>query len=146
MVRFVFYIACSVLILSCRSQRSIEIASFKEQDSTMIYLKEGQNLFLEGEQLNITFERVVEDSRCPEGLNCVWSGVAAIDLTLMGTYTRPQKVTLASTVVAEKDYKPFDIFNGYIIRLNDLAPYPSSAKAKKSTEKYSAKISIVKRK
>lgn len=34
----------------------------------------GQTVFLEGTGLSITFVDVLEDSRCPQGMECFWEG------------------------------------------------------------------------
>src|SRR5262245_3921286 len=33
-----------------------------------------QEAVVEGESLAVAFEAVLEDSRCPEGVDCIWSG------------------------------------------------------------------------
>ncbi len=62
----------------------------------------------------VTFKKLNEDSRCPEGLRCFWEGNASvvvtvgdIDLTL-NTTLEPREAGLA----------------GYAIRLVDVQPHP----------------------
>ncbi|GHE33622.1 hypothetical protein [Sphingobacterium griseoflavum] len=136
MVFFVF-----TMLYGCVSRRPIPPSDAKRQDSTTLVLKEGQTVFLEREQVNLTFNRVVEDSRCPEGVNCVWAGIGAVELTAMGTYTRPQTFILATEKNAKKNYEPSAVFNGYTYRLNALMPYPTQEKSSKR-ETYSVEISV----
>ena len=53
---------------------------------TEVVLKPGQAVSIAGEELEIKFIEVVEDSRCPEGATCVWEGRArsAVVITMSG--------------------------------------------------------------
>lgn len=143
MVRL-FYFTTAFLLLACGTSKRGQVRLSTTQDTTILYLEEGQTHFLKEEQFNITFDKVAEDSRCPEGVHCVWSGVALVDLTAVGIYTRPQPMQLASTLVTDKDYQPARVFNGYSIRMLALDPYPSASPARKPTEKYRVKVAVVK--
>ena len=70
--------------------------------------------------LEITFESVVQDSRCPEDVVCVWAGLAQVALRLDGTVdtllvTDPE---LAPGAVAQR--------GDVRVRAVDLLPYPGS--------------------
>ncbi len=75
------------------------------------------------EELRVTFAEVPDDSRCPTGMACVWEGdaVVRLDLVLMVGDT-----AVSGTV----DLHTFDEFGsqaefqGYLIELLDLQPYP----------------------
>ena len=43
----------------------------------------GENIWVANELLKINFQRVAEDSRCPEGVACVWQGNGKIVLQVM---------------------------------------------------------------
>ncbi len=127
---------------ACRSQRSKSPVISSNQDRTELVLEEGQNLFLEKEQVNLSFVRVLEDSRCPKGVQCFWAGVGAIELTVMGTYTRPQAMLLATENIMDKNYAKSIVFNGYTYRLVSLLPYPVKDKPKSDSEKYRVRLLI----
>ena len=42
----------------------------------------GYSVTLPGQGIGISFDRVVEDSRCPENVMCIWAGRAEIGLTV----------------------------------------------------------------
>jgi hypothetical protein len=46
-------------------------------------LQPGQTALLGSEDLRVTFEKVSEDSRCPQGATCVWEGDAAVKLNVV---------------------------------------------------------------
>lgn len=77
-------------------------------------LKFGEQASLENGKLLITFKEVLEDSRCPEGVTCVWAGNAQIVLILndieatLNTYLEQQQRNVT----------------GYHIKLKSLIPYP----------------------
>ena len=98
----------------------------------MIYLKEGENKFLKEYEMNVTFKRMVEDSRCPKDVQCIWAGNAIAEVEFMGTYTRPVTVQLSTSNDASKGYANTEIFNGYKITLEDVTPETTSAKGFKS--------------
>ena len=106
----------------------------KEQQQTadkkteVIYLKEGENKFLKEYEMNVTFKRMTEDSRCPTDVNCIWEGVATAEVELMGIYTRPQTVILNSMTNIAKGYSKTQNFNGYSVSLVEVAPQTTAAK------------------
>jgi hypothetical protein len=95
-----------------------------DQKDGIVYLSEGENKFLKEYQMNVTFKGVSEDSRCPEGVNCIWAGAALAQVEVMGTSTRPTILNLASIDFPGRNYRQSAEFNGYIITLQDVAPYP----------------------
>ena len=98
----------------------------------MIYLKEGENKFLKEYEMNVTFKRMVEDSRCPKDVQCIWAGNAIAEVEFMGTYTRPVTVQLSTSNNASKGYANTEKFNGYKITLEEVSPETTSAKGFKS--------------
>nr|WP_315029600.1 hypothetical protein [uncultured Chryseobacterium sp.] len=98
----------------------------KDQKEGMIYFKEGENKFLREYQMNVTFKGISEDSRCPEGVNCMWAGLAVAQVQVMGTATRPMVLNLASMDQPARDYHQSADFNGYTISLQEITPYPKA--------------------
>lgn len=66
--------------------------------------------------LNIQFESVEEDSRCPEGANCFWAGRALIRLNVNGSQVQVTEGILPDSV------QP--VFGNYRFMLQSLEPYP----------------------
>lgn len=106
----------------------------------MIYLNKNEPKFFENLQANLTFKEVTEDSRCPEGVNCVWEGMAKVKLEIMGTYTRPMHMELA-TIKNSAEVPTSTEFNGYKITLKEVHPYPK--KDKKADPNVVSKIGIL---
>jgi hypothetical protein len=79
----------------------------------------GQWVTIEGERLRVTLSRVAEDSRCPEGVTCVWAGNAKVVLKLSKARRRASTLTL-NTGINPKQAS----FRGYEVKLVKLDPYP----------------------
>lgn len=100
----------------------------------IIYLKEGENKFLKEYEMNVTFKRMVEDSRCPKDVQCVWAGNAIAEVEFMGIYTRPVTVQLSTINDTKKGHSTTRKFNGYSIALIEVTPQSTSAKGFKSLQ------------
>jgi hypothetical protein len=85
-----------------------------------ITLAVGQNAQVDS--LGITFSRIVQDSRCPSDVVCVWAGDAAVELLVTGPETDRTELTLHTTLDPKED-----TVDGYRVRLASVAPYPKIA-------------------
>ena len=71
----------------------------------------------------LKFVEVLEDSRCPKDVDCVWAGQARVHVTVSGDRITTKKLDL---IVAEKDKNILGVFDGYKFNVVGLTPYPSS--------------------
>jgi hypothetical protein len=89
--------------------------------SQQIEIPLGETRLLDEERLAISFARVLEDSRCPAGVQCITAGNAVVGLILhergestrmveLNTHTAPRTVS----------------HEGYVITVVDLRPLPAS--------------------
>ncbi len=93
-----------------------------------IVLAVGQSATIRAESVNIRFDRVVEDSRCPVGVTCVWEGDAVVRLVVVqGATTATVDLHLNATASRER------VEGRYKIRLVDLQPQPTGAKPIETT-------------
>ncbi|MGK6342634.1 hypothetical protein ACMGDK_10360 [Chryseobacterium sp. DT-3] len=92
------------------------------QKEGIIYFNQGENKFLKEYEMNVTFKGISEDSRCPEGVACIWAGVAVAQVEVMGTYTRPVVLSLATSDHTGRNYHKSAEFNGYTISLEEVTP------------------------
>jgi hypothetical protein len=82
-------------------------------------LKLGQQVLIENERLRISFTNVAEDSRCPEGVQCVWAGNGKVVLRLIKTRKRAATMKLNTGVDPKQN-----AYQGYEVKLVSLNPYP----------------------
>lgn len=77
----------------------------------------GQTRLLDEERLAVTFARVLEDSRCPDGTQCVTAGNAVVGLILhergeatrmveLNTHSQPRTVSHEGYVITVVDLRP----------------------------------------
>ncbi|MER3632590.1 MAG: hypothetical protein C4325_10860 [Blastocatellia bacterium] len=70
-------------------------------------------------KLKVKFLAVVEDSRCPEGANCIWAGAVTVKLQVMLPGKEPKTVEL-STLQGREMFE----YEGVSIKLVSVSPYP----------------------
>jgi hypothetical protein len=103
-------IVLPLFILGCQNS----ITSVNPEIGKPFKIKLGQTLEFQGTDLSITFEELLEDSRCPEGATCVWAGNGRVSIKLnelqaeINTYLDPKSIDLSD----------------YEIKLLSLSPYP----------------------
>ena len=86
----------------------------------------GDTIVTEG--ISIVFVEVLEDSRCPTGVVCVWEGQARVKVMVSGTPALNQEFEVT---VGKKDHNMISAYEGYVIKAIGLAPYPTSKNAGK---------------
>jgi hypothetical protein len=79
-----------------------------------------ETVAIDGESLRITFERVVEDSRCPTNTTCVCAGDAVVRLALLGA--NAERGTLNLHTLSETAAQ--GCFQRFRLRLVQLVPVP----------------------
>lgn len=145
-----------ISLMNCNAQKEAKKQTANNQtpvvntiptknEGKIIYFNEGENKFLPEFQMNVTFKNIAEDSRCPQGTQCVWAGVAVANVELMSTTSRPMTFQFSTTEVKGKDYHKMQSFNGYTISLKEITPHPTSENSAKSLSgKYRIGIEISK--
>jgi hypothetical protein len=85
-------------------------------------IKIGQEASISSRQLTLKFLSVLEDSRCPQGTNCIWQGNGKINIELAprGQKSSVVELNTATSLKSEATYLR------YKITLLDLRPYPSA--------------------
>jgi hypothetical protein len=124
-VLFIFTLLLSVT-LSAQDDKPIEVPQ--------IVVKVGltQTIVLEG--TSITFLEVVEDSRCPSGVDCIWAGEAKVLVRIGSVDGEAVEKTLTfkngMSVIA-------GLFNNKELQFLQLAPYPDANISEAEKKPYS---------
>jgi hypothetical protein len=87
--------------------------------------------------MSVDFVAVLEDSRCPEGVQCVWEGNARIKLIVSRAGEKTSAIELNSSNRFPVEAKYLD----YTITLIDMKPYPKAAE-QISMQNYTAIVEI----
>jgi hypothetical protein len=104
--------------------------------TTEVTLRYGEDRQLDNSVLRVTFVRVVEDSRCPAGVLCIWAGNAVVEIGIaagMGP-------TVPLQINATMDPRYAD-WNGVRVTVLELAPLPRADTPIKP-EDYSVKLRL----
>lgn len=84
-----------------------------------------QTAYLATDELYVTFSAVLEDSRCPTDVDCVWSGAVTVELQLFLPEQPVETGTLR--LVAGQQEGSGELLPGYIFSLIAVEPYPDNA-------------------
>jgi hypothetical protein len=84
----------------------------------------GESARIEAESLELGFEEVSGDSRCPKGEQCIWQGDATVRVWLQKASETKERLELHTAPNEEGDVS----YRGYEVKLIRLDPYPISGK------------------
>lgn len=97
-----------------------------------ISVKIGETKTASTSGIRVNFVEVLEDSRCPEGANCIWAGRARINVTIEAKDANSMTVELST----DGDTQSIKVGN-HRVHLVKVEPRPSAEKAPDAKE-YSA--------
>lgn len=108
------------------------------QGTEQIVVKNGQQKVTKTGRLTVKFVELLEDSRCPANVTCVWAGIARVKLRL----TKNGKT---ADVELNTTNNKSTIFQGHSISLEGLQPRQTTT-SKYSPSAYSATLSVARKK
>jgi hypothetical protein len=88
----------------------------------------------------LTFENLLEDSRCPDGAECIWEGRAVVEIKIQHGVDI-ELYTLATANSVDGDNLLSVQHDNYLIKLIAVNPYPSTASSP-TNEDYSIGLQI----
>lgn len=109
------FISGAVLFVNCRKN----ISGTEEGVSLKLHTCSGKSL-----PYHICFDSVIEDSRCPEGMECFWSGTAIISVNFHERGNIHQ-FRMSLRGYPGIGYPNDTTINGFRIIFADLQPYPN---------------------
>jgi len=77
--------------------------------------------FTEG-GFTVHFDEVIEDSRCPNGVVCVWEGIAILNLTIADATDTTDLIFATDSI--NLNTLPTHEFGNYLLELIEVNPYP----------------------
>jgi len=129
MKKIIFFL----LVLSAAMAISQEKKATAPQIAIKIPL--GETVMIDG--VNIEFVAVLEDSRCPKDVTCVWAGQAKVKLIISGEGFATKNFEI---IVGKKNKTDLGVVNGFTLKALALAPYPTT----KNTGKRKYALLVVK--
>jgi hypothetical protein len=119
-----FLIILSVASISLGSSCSKSGAKQLSEGTFELKLHESAEGNLKGDNVKLTFDAVVSDSRCPANAMCVWQGAATA--TFSFTKNRDTHRFNLSTINMEPNYKKDTVIAGHKLEFIHLLPYPGT--------------------
>lgn len=130
MNKIVAIILAALLITGCNSSTTSPVEIVLGQQ---FQLKYSASAHCTAGDFIITFKNLDADSRCPEGVECVWAGNAKITISVSG-----------SDMSLNTNLEPKTVsYAGYLIELISVDPYPKASQQTKP-EDYSITLVILK--
>ena len=111
-----------ILFLSLIAILGIASIGMAQKPETLV-IKRGQQKSAVNGEVIIKFVSLIEDSRCPKDVNCVWAGNAKIEVLITDKNGGSKKAVMNTTTGQLGDQ-----YNGYAIYLTSLTPIPKSGK------------------
>ncbi len=110
------FVVCAVVALASCGSSGVTQAKLGEP----VVLRVGQSAQLRGEGLRIGVSGVPQDSRCPEGVVCIWAGVATVSAWVEKGTSARQEITLTTAPFAGHSNRAEAL--GYDVELASVAP------------------------
>ena len=104
-------------------------------------LRVGQQAAIEGKRFKVRFAKVVNDSRCPADVTCVWAGNAEV---LIEAEAKGRSASLKLNTHGGANFPKEGRYQQYIVELVALGPNPGKNRGKKATD-YEATLVIRKK-
>lgn len=114
-----------MLFYTCSSGNQIKDQRFEDRPVNATFDKSfelafDQTAIIDSDSLSIKFSNVAEDSRCPEGYDCVWQGQAKIAIKISSGNNDLGEINLIS--LAGHDSLAHGNFDNYSIELLKVGP------------------------
>ncbi len=120
----------SLTLVSCKTTNQSSYSQTQNTNysnfSEPIQVRFGEQLHFK-DNLEVTFQNVLNDSRCPQETHCVWQGNAEIILTIKNPDLKISEfVNLVLEGKVDRNGSNHEIVNtnGYNFKLLELNPYP----------------------
>ena len=112
------------------------VLTVEAKDDAPVRVRVGKQKKFSRSKITIKFVSLIEDSRCPEGVNCVWAGNAKIKVQISEGKDAGETFEMNTNLGAKGAS-----FRGYAVNLVSLTPFPK-ADVKVSSDSYAATFSI----
>jgi hypothetical protein len=133
----------ALALLGCQHTTEARADDVEFRLNDAFALAGGQDAVIAGDGLRIRFDAVLEDSRCPAQVECVWTGQARIAVILQALEGPPKTVAFNTNPAPGQNAQTATV-GGYVIRLLSLEPYPQTPQDAIPLEEYRATIEVAK--
>jgi hypothetical protein len=128
-------------LMGCQHAKEARADDVEFHTNEAFALAGGQDAVIVGEKLRIRFDEVLEDSRCPAQVECVWSGQARIAFVVQAGGSAPKTVAFNTNPAPGQNVLTAE-FGEYVIKLVSLEPYPQAPEDVIPLEQYRATLEV----
>ena len=120
-IKTMFCIPLLLLMSNCKTQTSQTETETASNNTVTIGVD--NQVKIPNSKINLQFKEVVEESRCPVDVTCVWEGIAIVNVEAI---SGSEKINFK---VGTRDFLPKNVtksfsFSGYKFTLTELRPQP----------------------
>ena len=123
-VKAVCLLALATALVGCHT-RQADAAPAEYNLDEVFTLGGGQQASIRGENLSLRFTDVLEDSRCPTAVDCVWTGQARIAVEVQPQGSAPTATEFNTNAAPGQNLQTTTV-GAYTIELQSLDPYPET--------------------
>jgi len=130
-----------VVLVGCQHAREARADDDEFHLNEAFALAGGQDAVIAGEKLRIHFDEVLEDSRCPTQVDCVWTGQARIAVVVQPGEGAPRTLEFNTNPAPGQNLQSAQV-GEYTIKLLSLEPYPQTPEDAIPLEQYRATLEV----
>lgn len=138
------------MVLNISSSSTLAYAQPLDESTTVakldfpFHLRINQTAIIKTENVSIQFLDIVEDSRCPSDVRCIWAGQVTISVNITKYCDSPHRMNL--TVGPLGSNSSIGELDNYKIQLLQVQPYPKASTGQINEADYVAVLKISDRK
>ena len=134
-------ISLIILSIAIASLSSCAKSGLLKEGKVEIGLNKCSNGRISGDNLNLCFENLISDSRCPANAMCIWQGAAVAKFSLTKN-KETHSFVLSTTEMPDGSYRKDTILLGYKIEFVNLSLYPGTVPAPVPDDQIKAELKI----
>src|SRR5690349_11629372 len=97
--------------------------TIEEPAPISVVMQQCNTTSVSGTSVQVCYQELIEDSRCPANANCGWMGVAKVKLGV-AVGTQNHTIQLSTLHMPQQQYFTDTIVSRFHIRLLQVLPYP----------------------
>ncbi len=108
-MKTLFLTCCLLILYACQSPLQYEVYDYGDE----FELPLGEKVTIGRDKASVEFVDVLEDSRCPSNVTCVWAGNGKVQLRFdtdeiqLNTYLEPHEITLEDVNIQLLSLDPY---------------------------------------
>jgi hypothetical protein len=131
----------ALALTACQVSRTAAADPVEYELDQAFSLSGGQEAAIRGEHLRLRFADVLEDSRCPSQVECVWTGQARIAVLVEQSEREPSTVEFNTNPAPGQNAQTARV-GPFTIALAGLDPYPQTPEQSIDLADYRATFSV----